>query len=428
MNKPEAIRRKLNSDGFTLLEVLIAIVVLAIVSIPLLRSFSSAANTNAKSKLQARANMAAETIMEDSKYMSLEALFEKYLGNNSDTDGDGVADTFEFLDIYESSPGEYSFMVDENSAIKAWDLGLPKGYYALVSFDANKYPGANGFNYADVPAISSNTSAIYMMNSGLDKEAAEEYASYSKSYKGADAKEAEFFEKNIKRTMQVGINKLGSINDGDGNKIDEVEVTISVFYELKPAASAYVPPSNKKLQKINRQTVFINSNTKVPIESLYIMYYPLYGGETKSDIIAVDNSGNVPVNLFVIAQSTIGNKTKWAEYKNKKTLNLFIYEDVDTTVKETYTKLRTNVFDGDIKENKNAPVGVPIKLGFNLNYGRGVFTIKKDDAAGKLLEAADLDGRLFNAQELGNTIYYMRIDVYNSANESIADIRGTKLE
>ena len=62
--------RKRNS-GFTLVEVLIAVAILAVVSIPILQSFVSVAQVNAKSRRRLSATTIAENMMESCKGMSL---------------------------------------------------------------------------------------------------------------------------------------------------------------------------------------------------------------------------------------------------------------------------------------------------------------------------------------------------------------------
>ena len=62
--------RKKNS-GFTLVEVLIAVAILSVVSIPILQSFVSVAQVNAKSRRRLAATTIAEGLMESCKGMSL---------------------------------------------------------------------------------------------------------------------------------------------------------------------------------------------------------------------------------------------------------------------------------------------------------------------------------------------------------------------
>ena len=62
--------RKKNS-GFTLVEVLIAVAILSVVSIPILQSFVSVAQVNAKSRRRLSATTIAEGLMESCKGLSL---------------------------------------------------------------------------------------------------------------------------------------------------------------------------------------------------------------------------------------------------------------------------------------------------------------------------------------------------------------------
>lgn len=68
-------RRKLNRDaGFSLLELLIAVVILAIIVIPLLNLFLSSNRLNIKSRQTLRATTAAQDIMEGLKAYNIEEL------------------------------------------------------------------------------------------------------------------------------------------------------------------------------------------------------------------------------------------------------------------------------------------------------------------------------------------------------------------
>ncbi len=59
------------NSGFTLVEVLIAVAILAVVAIPILQSFVSVAQVNAKSRRRLSATTIAENMMESCKGMSL---------------------------------------------------------------------------------------------------------------------------------------------------------------------------------------------------------------------------------------------------------------------------------------------------------------------------------------------------------------------
>lgn len=65
--------RKLNNSGFSLVEVLVAIVILAIISLPVLSTFSNAARINNKARRTENANTAINNIIEEAKYESGQA-------------------------------------------------------------------------------------------------------------------------------------------------------------------------------------------------------------------------------------------------------------------------------------------------------------------------------------------------------------------
>ena len=71
-------KQKLNNNGFSLLEVLIAMVILCVVSIPLLHSFVTTAKTNGRAKILMRATDCAENLMESAEYCDVEELVDKY--------------------------------------------------------------------------------------------------------------------------------------------------------------------------------------------------------------------------------------------------------------------------------------------------------------------------------------------------------------
>lgn len=64
-------REKKRNSGFTLVEVLIAVAILAVISIPVLQSFVSVATVNSKSRRRLSATTIAENLMESCKGISL---------------------------------------------------------------------------------------------------------------------------------------------------------------------------------------------------------------------------------------------------------------------------------------------------------------------------------------------------------------------
>lgn len=124
--------RKLNHKGFSLIEVLIAVAILAIVSLPILKAFSTSAMVNRNARRQENANTAASAITEQFKSMTVGSLVEKYgdttkYGFGEKVTGDG-----------ESGDGSYTN--------KAYEYDADTGRYTfyVTSRDKSYYEGING--------------------------------------------------------------------------------------------------------------------------------------------------------------------------------------------------------------------------------------------------------------------------------------------
>lgn len=74
--------RKLNQKGMTLVEVVVAMAILAIVVAPTLRIFASTSETNLRSRQRQRATSVAEAAMESLKAYRVEALCTQFMGNS----------------------------------------------------------------------------------------------------------------------------------------------------------------------------------------------------------------------------------------------------------------------------------------------------------------------------------------------------------
>ena len=131
-------KRQLNNDGFSLIELLIAIVILSIIVVPLLHSFVTSARTNAKSRNTMHATAIAEDVMEQFEAHTLEEMADIYTADHPtgftntvlqdaelDVDGDGSTE-----------PGiwQYTFR-DEKTTSGVYDV--------VVTLDPNGYPELN---------------------------------------------------------------------------------------------------------------------------------------------------------------------------------------------------------------------------------------------------------------------------------------------
>ena len=72
-----------NNEGFSLIELIIAVVILAFVVAPILGAFVSSARTNGKSQRVLSATTAGQNIMEEVKGTALKTLLKEETGNET---------------------------------------------------------------------------------------------------------------------------------------------------------------------------------------------------------------------------------------------------------------------------------------------------------------------------------------------------------
>ena len=167
-------RRQLNNEGFSLIELLIAIVILSIIVVPLLHSFVTSARTNAKSRNTMHATAIAEDVMEQFEAHTLEEMADTYgqpstdFTNNVqrdvslDVDGDGAAE----VGIW-----QYTFR-DEKTTSGTYDV--------VVTLDPNGYPELNEKDIVNIQNLTGNLNAVYSES----EDAAQEAYGYFEAYSG----------------------------------------------------------------------------------------------------------------------------------------------------------------------------------------------------------------------------------------------------
>ena len=85
--------KKGNQSGFTLLELLIAVAILAVIVVPILTAFLISVETNAKAKDKQRASVAASNLVEDFKGRDTEQVI-----NAMTKKADGLYEKVEIID------------------------------------------------------------------------------------------------------------------------------------------------------------------------------------------------------------------------------------------------------------------------------------------------------------------------------------------
>ena len=428
---------KKNNKGFTLLEVLVAMVILTIICVPLLRSMATSAQTNAKAKIQSRCTMASENVMEQIRNMSVEDIYNTCSGlpNFSPVTPSGVEEDIHF-DIVDNS---------------VMNIDLPDGYTAKVDLNANvdvdgqpAYPNANGLNMSDFSPISVRDCAIYTMPKDMDKEAYDWFADRSSDFGRTYTRED--FRKDLTRDIIVTIMDTGiSYTDADGNTKNAVKVKMDIKYQCNTANA--VDDDHKTYVKTS-VFLFDNSITHNDFNGIYIFFYPRYtaanrGDSIRRDVIEVYNNANIKADFYAVAMNNgeLENDADRDTYlmRGSKGLYLKIKEgslgadnkagiSLKTNLLRTssLTSLRTPYSTGDTATD----YGLGLEVEYALDGGTTYRTFGDSDPVNicNMLSISDIDGKLLK-NDTDVRIYKVTVSVYKNDDFTtpISKMEGTKL-
>lgn len=139
----------LNSRGSSLIEVIVAMLVLAIIIVPMLDMFSSAARTNARSREKQYANSVLENVLEE-----ISAGNFTFSYGETDAANAPLRDFGSRLQLY-STQTEDAVLSGKQFVTSVMTQGMSE-YQAVLSFDATSYrEGGSGLNDYQMPQINS---------------------------------------------------------------------------------------------------------------------------------------------------------------------------------------------------------------------------------------------------------------------------------
>ena len=378
MDKHNKIQHTDNS-GFTLVELLIAIVILAIIVVPLLHTFVTAARTNMKARTNLRVTTAAQDIMEGLKADTIEELSYQFNYPNIDatanplfkkenefhiirrslitgdirevlkdvdptgnvtyipvkrygeggalTKADVTASTYS-----ENSGIDYEFLGSEGDTgvyyFTMEDVTLQSATFdALIELDATRYRSGgsatelhNDEEVVDIMEMSNVYDAFYV----------EEEAEVDKVLQYMNIMQSEYTiaRADLQRTITVDV-KQSAVG---ANTVTKVETTC----HYKASHAGY---SDYEYTSPDKQTIFDNSSSKRELQDIYLFYFPVY--ESGKDEIIFNNNDKVPVTLHITKQeptSALDLMAKEMNYHCRLSIN-----EPGSTLASAVTILRTNL-------------------------------------------------------------------------------------
>ena len=336
-------RKQIDNHGFSLVELLVAIVILAIVVVPLLHTFISSARTNMLARRRLRVTTAAQDIMEGLKADTIEELSYQFNYPYADEFGgtipagikdanrfhivsprmvdgeikelqsdDGVSFTdvvhgedaaskddvtasmysvdqgvnYEFIGHKEGNPddGVYYFSMEDVTMQNT-------NFDALIRVDARPYRGAetdpemhNSKEVVNITNMNTKYDAFYVQSTDLVKQVLQTYnAKYSP--------DPEVKADDLTMTIRISV-----MNTVSGAK-NLTKVTLTYEFTVDGAVNQPDPEVH---------VIYNNVESGKDLESVYLFYMPMYHKpeeyERKKDTIIYENMNNVPATFYIVKQ------------------------------------------------------------------------------------------------------------------------------
>ena len=346
-------KKRINNKGFSLIELLVAIAILAVIVTPILKSMVTSMKVNKKADDLLNETAVAQTVMEGMQNMTLEEIARDFSEHTNagvplsflPPSMGGTVHTY-YDDTFTQENGSYVFH-KSNTTDNKYVFGVKdviydnKKFDVKVTLDASSYyknasettEKHNDKLFVDLSDYDSDYDGLYVQNSGIDREICSQFL--VDCVTANTHKVVEDIEQEADRTITVNF-ETTSMADA------EPLIETIVEYDLE-IPQDYVGEGNENSRHKKFEGIYKNTeDTNRKPRNIYILYNPNYhsvDGHLR-DHIVINNPDSIPVTVYLIKQSSVEEfRQSAAEQKYR----------VDITIKEGAkgadyaTKLRTNI-------------------------------------------------------------------------------------
>lgn len=412
--------QQLNKNaGFSLLELLIAVTILAIITIPMLHMFVTSARINGKSRITLRATVLAQDIVEGLKAYHIDEIQDQFNGvedfemlNTSVIAGDCTYKEDVKREIDENGPdpddsskakpGKYYFVL-KNAKLEN------SRFDVLISVDATGYvegasPTRFPLNVKDVAKVTSTekNSGYTQKKQWIDnmhEEILKEIQDPNNLGIPKTAQDFNIVGLSYKRTINIKLYDDGTFTDDEGNTITKTNATIYYMYEFSYGGKSYTY-SYPSAGDPNPCGNFEGNN-------FYLFYYPLYGAE--SDKIVFECKQSKALNLYIAKQvdeTMSDSELNAAENAYKAVVNI---EDPSKDHFAIRTNLGTNIVNDTFLESIHGNAKVPGQVTYQQNGATMVNKLDIFDLGGIRDKEHGADG---DNDAITGFIYDIIVEVY----------------
>ncbi|MCR5609241.1 MAG: prepilin-type N-terminal cleavage/methylation domain-containing protein [Lachnospiraceae bacterium] len=296
-------RKKLNNSGFSIIEVMVAMTIMVIVSVPLLNSISNAAKVNRRAKERQRATLIAQNVVEGLKSYDLEYIrrqfndptvsfqvlqgydMQNYKELQSSTDGDGNPVLLELPTDGTKKETMYGIYGVEDGANK---------YDVLIKLNASSFGSGSRDPKGVINIASTDTSVIDSTGLTYPEELA---GALQKSYSDKAVEELVKAYSNIYSESQIRANM-------------SLKVTVTV----KPTAGTVFEVSGEADYVVNGFSLGASESKNYSFKSLglkkfassnniYVLFTPVSDADEIMLDYRLDDPG-VKTNLVIVTPTT----------------------------------------------------------------------------------------------------------------------------
>ncbi len=372
------------NGGYSLLELLVAVVILAIIAAPFLQSFIMSVKTNEKAKKTEQATIAGQNIMEQLKAADIEDI--------------KMSPDVEIKENPENGGKVITFISEDINVDN-------RVFQARVTLDAgadseadNEITDYNRESLAQLYSMDSQQDGFYVQPADLDIQMAGRF--------GVSADTLT----DINREITLDINKTE----------DSTTAEVGITYTCN-GMEQYTSP--------RKQCIYTSRDDALNLRNIYIFFYPMYNsnGGMPRETITIHNNDCVPVNIYLIKQ-TAGLSGNEALYQiNLQVIEKNRTEYIKDDILLPLTSIRTNL---SAQEDLSA-IPVIYKQLAQLTYSRdGISYQSQETIEGSVYSTEQLlDLKGLTAEAADDRVYRATVEVYekdDAEHEILVSLTGTK--
>lgn len=298
---------KQDNRGATLIEILVAMAILAICALPLFKSLILSAQTNVKAREHLSATTAAESVIEEMKSDGMEKFLRENQGNEDITDVEKITEAGAVTGYRFTYP---DYEVDG----KGYEVKVEVRPYRNTDEGAEDY---NSKEISDLYRMDLRTDGIYVQD---EKTMANDFVKLVSEG---------VFEAEQRDTVLSGLDMEWKYTIGSSNDVQTIDQNVTYSY-------------NETLVGEHESILYDGSHADGKLKNLYICFIP-----NKSNTITIVNKEDYPLTVYLIKQGTSKAKVKINIIGNTPITQLGEKEDADFN---KGVRIRTNLTSEDEAE------------------------------------------------------------------------------